>query len=218
MKQTLGDKIKADYKQYGCMGYSKRVCKSLLRRLGIKYETYYYLENHIDYEKQKSYFESKHLAGVRELQYADYENNPQLGYVGERLKLQQDRFAKGSYKAYGVVKNDKLQYACMISLEEFITSEKWVAGKLKEDAGFMLDAYCSPELRGQGIHGTMNAYRLMKLYELEKRKSVVIVICDNKPALKSQLKVGYHIVFKYYTLELFGRHYTNFYERKYRNE
>lgn len=206
--------LKADLRQYGLWRYLGRLIKAGARRCGVNFEMYYYIVIKIDYERQKAFFGTHPLTGVRELSYDDYAGNPQLGYTGRRLQLQKERFDKGTYRAFGVEDNGKLVYACMISLEEFTTSQQWVSGCLDKDEGFMLDAFCAPEARGKGIHGAMNAYRLMKIYESGKKRCGGVVVVDNKPALKSQLKVGYKVAFKYYTLEIGKKHYTNFFKLK----
>lgn len=207
-------KVKDNFKQYGFWGFLKRSVKAAIRKLGVNYESYYYIVNDINYEQLKAFFESRPLEGIRELSYQDYVDNPQIGYTGKRLELLKERFDKGTYRAFGVETDGKLVYTCMISMEEFCVSQKWLTCKLDEDEGYLLDAYCAPEMRGKGIHGTMNALRLMKLWEAGKKKCSGVVVVDNVPSLKSQLKVGYKIVFRYYILEIGNKHYTNFYKKK----
>ena len=47
-------KIGKDFKQYGFFGFLKRIAKWCLRMIGIRINSYYFMVNDIDYEKQKS--------------------------------------------------------------------------------------------------------------------------------------------------------------------
>lgn len=47
-----------------------------------------------------------------------------------------------------------------------------------------------------------------------KERAVVVILKENKPAYKSQLRVGFDVAFVYYVATLWGKAYTNYYEKK----
>lgn len=200
--------IRDKYKQYGFCGFGRRVFNALIRLFGIECNRYYFLENVIDYDRQKSFFESRDLQNVQELQINDFLNS-----APSRYATAINRFSSSNYKAFGVFKNGRLVYSCWISLRNLESHEKCISGTLPPDSFLLIDAYCAPEARGKGIHGTMNAYRLMKGYELGKKKALTIVLHENTPALKSQIKVGFKVLFEYRSYKIFGKEYTDFYKK-----
>lgn len=199
--------IKNKYKQYGFWGFVRRAFKSFLRLFGIEFNRYYFLENTIDYEKQKSFYDSRSLENARELVINDFLNSDSPRYI-----TAMNRFSSSGFKAFGVFGDGKLVYSCWISLNKLESHEKIISGTLPSDSFLLIDAYCAPDARGKGIHGTMNAYRLMKGYELGKKKALAIVLHENSPALKSQIKVGFNVLFEFRTLKVFGKEYTDFFK------
>lgn len=209
------NKIKDTYNQYGFAGFIKRLIKAGFRFLGVKFERYYYLVNDIDYQKQSEIFlRKRNNREIKQLSYSDFLSGDARVFTRERLDTIKRRFEKGDYAAYGIVMDGRLIYSCWLSFGELETPGNIVNGLLSANECLMLDSHCVPEFRKQGLHGMMNAYRLMKGYERGKTKCVVIVLHENMPALKSQVRVEYRHVFTYYTLEIGNRAYTNFHTKK----
>lgn len=206
--------LKADLKQFGFWGFLKRIAKFFLRKIGINVNSYYYMVNHINAEAHRKQFEAANLLAVKELTYDDFLKGDTSVFNEKKLTLIQQRLADGTYKAFGIIENGQLIYSCWISLKKLESSDACVESGLGEKEGLLVDAYCSPVARGRGLHGAMNAYRLWQLSQHGKNRAVVIVLKENTPAYKSQLKVGFEVAFKYYTLEIGKKHYTNFFKLK----
>lgn len=209
-------KLKDKYKQFGMAGCCKRIIKSTLRILfGIEYGKYYYLVNDIDYQNQREIFEKKRgIWEIKKLQYDDFLHGVPSVFTEKKLRKIKYRFEQsGDYEAYGIVVNDRLIYSCWLSFKDSHVTDK-LNCPLPDNECFMFDAYCDPEFRGKGLHGMMNAYRLMKGYERGKTRCAVIVLHENIPALKSQLRVGYRIAFTYYVLNVRNKSFTNFLLKK----
>ena len=207
-------KIKDDYRQYGLGGFLKRVIKWPLRKIGITINSYYFMVNDIDYEKQKQLFEAKGLRGVKELKYDDFLKGDKSEFTDRKLSKIRQRLDDGNYHAYGIVENDKLVYSCWISLYWLDSSNACVEGPLKKNECLLFDAYCAPEGRGRGFHSTMNSFRLMKAYEMGKNRSVVIVLKENTPAYKSQLKTGNIVLFEFYVINVWDKVFTNYFKKR----
>ena len=195
MSNSQPSKLLSDLKQYGFWGFMKRVAKFFLRKIGIKYDSYYYIVNHINAEARRKQFEAAHLPLVQQLTYDDFLKGDKTVFNEKKLALIRERLVDNSFCAYGIVENDKLIYSCWISLKKLESSNACVGGLLDDNEGLLLDAYCSPIARGRGLHGAMNAYRLWQISQNGKDQAVGIVLKENKPAYKSQIKVGFEVAF-----------------------
>lgn len=209
-----GEKFRADYKQFGLLGLFKRTAKFFLRKIGINTNSYYYMINQIDVEARRKQFEAANLIQVKELTYNDFLIGDKSVFNEKKLTVIQQWLSEGTYKAYGIVENGILIYSCWISLHKLETSDECVVGCLDENEGLLLGAYCSPAARGRGLHGAMNAYRLWQLTQNGKNQAVVIILKENKPAYKSQLKVGFEVLFTYSVVTIWGKTFTNYFRRK----
>ncbi len=207
-------KLQADLKQFGYGGFVKRILKFFLRKIGININSYYYLVNHIDADARRKQFENAGLPPIKELIYDDFLKGDKAVFTEKKLALIQERMNDESFHAYGIIENDKLVYSCWVSLNKMESSDKCTDGGLDDDEGLLVDAYCGPIARGRGLHGAMNAYRLLKISQYGKEKAVVIVLKENIPAFKSQKKVGFEVAFTYYVANVWGKTYTNYFKRK----
>lgn len=200
------------YKQYGFIGFISRLLKSILRKTGINFEQYYYLVNDIDREKQLEIWNRNPLR-VKHLVYEDFLLGDKSVFTEKKLSLIRERLNNGYY-AYGIIENGKLIYSCMLSTRELQVHAGDVLLPLAENECLMVAAYCAPEARGRGIHSQMNAYRLLQTLELGREKCVAIVLKENVPAFKSQIKVGYKVEFIFYVCKVGNKVFTNFYKKK----
>lgn len=207
------NKLQAKFKTNGLGGVLISLIKRIMQFGGIKYNRYYYITNDIDKDELFSFYNSKPISDIKELTMEDfllYKND----FSERKIDTISKRFQSKTYRAYGIIRDKRLVYYCWISLEEFRTSCKDIKGTLQENEFLLIDAFCHPTYRGQGLHGTMNAYRLLQGYKLGYTKSVGIVLKENKPALRSQIKVGFKVEFIYYVCNIWGKTYTNFYKLK----
>ena len=207
-------KLQSDLKQFGFWGFLKRIVKFFLRKIGINYNSYYYMVNHIDTEARRMQFEAAKLPPVKELTYDDFLLGDKTIFTDNKLNMIKQRLQDDGYHAYGIVENGQLIYSCWISLKKLESSNACVEGLLDDNEGLLVDAYCSPAARGRGLHGAMNAYRLWQLSQNGKSQAVGIVLKENKPAYKSQLKVGFEVAFTYYVANVWGKTFTNYPNRK----
>lgn len=207
-------KLQSDFKQFGFLGFLKRTVKFFLRKIGIYINSYYYMVNHIDAEASRKQFEAANLPPVKELAYDDFLKGDPSVFNEKKLTLIQQRLADGTYKAFGIIEDERLIYSCWISLKKLESSDSCVESGLDENEGLLVDAYCSPLARGRGLHGAMNAYRLWQLSQQGKNQAVVIILKENIPAYKSQLKVGFEVAFTYYVATVWGKTFTNYFKQK----
>jgi len=208
------NKFQADLKQFGFWGFFKRTAKFFLRKIGINYNSYYYIVNYIDAEARRKQFEAAKLPPVKKLTYDDFLLGDKTIFTDKKLHLIKKRLQDDNYHAYGIIENGQLIYSCWISLKKLESSNACVEGLLDDNEGLLVDAYCSPTARGRGLHGAMNAYRLWQLAQNGKNQAVGIVLKENKPAYKSQIKVGFEVAFTYYVAYVWGKTFTNYFKRK----
>lgn len=201
-------------KQLGARRLITRIIKFFLRKLGIVYNQYYYMNNDINYEGAKEYWQKRLINDVKPLAYEDFLIGDKSVFTVKKLSTIRNRFDAKTFKAWGIVREGMLIYSCWLSFDKFETSEKQVFGKLSSKESLMIDSYCHPKYRGRGLHGTMNAYRLMRSYEEGRPNCVAIVLKENTPAVKSQLKVDYKVQFVYYVLIICGKTFTNYFKLK----
>lgn len=214
MSNSQQSKLQADFKQLGFWGFLKRIFKFFLRKIGINVNSYYYMVNRIDAEARWKQFEAAQLSMVKTLEYEDFLKGDKNVFNEHKLSVIRQRFEDEGFKSFGIVENDKLVYSCWISLIKMETSNAFMDGSLDGNEGLLLDAYCSPVARGRGLHGAMNAYRLWQISQHNKNQAVVIVLKENKPAYKSQIKVGFEVAFTYYIATVWGKTFTNYFNKK----
>lgn len=196
--------ISAKIKQYGLMNFTKRGFKFLLRKvLGIRFESFYFMINHINIEEINLRMLHYDYSDVRELTFDDFKLGDPDVFTPSKLQLIKLRFENDKYWAYGIVDNKNLIFSCWINAYELkypTISNKAIP--FTGNAASLQDAYCHPEYRGKGYHSKMTLYRLYKIAEMQIPKAITIVLFENIPSYKTQLKSGFivekHIkVFKF---------------------
>jgi hypothetical protein len=150
---------------------------------------------------------------VRELNFKDFENYD-LSLTKNALEQIQKRFKHKYYKVFGVFENDRLVYYAWISLNHLILPKTENHIKLKENEGFLFNAFCHEDYRGYGIHTFMNYYRLSELKKSGKSIGLVAVLRENIPARKSQHKVGMQSNSFIRIVDLFGKKRTKRVQKK----
>ncbi len=205
--------IKSSIKQYGIYNSFKRLVKMILRKLGFHYESFWYLVNKLDIEEVKQKMQKNSYEDVKELNIIDFKKGDPEIFNKNKLDLIQNRFQSKNYWSYGVVENSKLVYSCWITSQQVSYPDKFKKSvPLKENEGFMVDAYCHPAHRGKGLHSKMNLFRLLQLHKLDKEKIIVLVLSENIPALKSQIKSGFKKEKKIVFLKIFSKQF--YFEKK----
>jgi len=172
-------------KKYGASGIIKAVLKKLFKTEFMKFN---YLKINLDYNSIQDKLKNFDL-NVKELTYEDFLLGDKNEFFGEKLTVIKKRFNDPTYKCYGVVENDVLIYSAWISLQKLGLPVKSNI-LLSPNQGYFEDDYCHPSYRGQGIHGKMNNYRLLKLHEFGKTECIIVIINTNIPAIKTQINSG----------------------------
>lgn len=128
---------------------------------------------------------------VRVLNYDDFLLGDKEEFTPAKLEMIKKRFEDDSYKAFGIIENNKLIYSCWISLKilglPVVLKEQ---KQLGPEQGYLEDAYCSIKARGRGMHTKMISYRLSRLFDYGKKDGIITVLDGNLPALKANLKSG----------------------------
>ena len=128
---------------------------------------------------------------VKPLSIEDFLLGDKEEFTPGNIEVIKNRFGDNSYRAYGVIENQKLIYSSWISLEKLGLPVVLKEGlQLADEQGYIEDSYCSVQARGRGIHTRMISYQLSRLYDYGKKSAVVTVIEGNIPALKANLKNG----------------------------
>ena len=73
---------------------------------------------------------------------------------------------------------------------------------LQENEALLEDSFCDSKYRGKGYHSKMNLFRLNVMLNNNIDYVLVLVLKENTPALKVQVKSGFKIkeVIKYYNI------------------
>lgn len=127
---------------------------------------------------------------VKELTYEDFLKGDPNVFRGKKMELYKLRFQDSTYKAYGIIENDRLVYSTWISYHRVGMSIETHPVYLALNEGYLEDSYCDPVARGRGMHGKMNNYRIQKIYESGRNRVIAIVQEGNTPAFKVQFKSG----------------------------
>lgn len=183
-------KIKSFINQYGWSAIP-RLFKAILRKIGIVIETFFLLKYRLNELDITHKFNQYNYSDVKELTDKDISK---IEFVSsEKLEIYKDRFHSGNYSCYAIIKNEEIQYLTWISWRDMNYPTVFEMKKdLKPEEALLEDSYCSPEHRGKGYHSMMNIFRLKKILEQQKSEVLVLVLKENKPALKVQLKSGFY--------------------------
>lgn len=202
--------LKSKLIQYGSFGFIIYILLTFLRLFGIHYERYLFLKMPIDLKKNNAVWEKYKLKNIKKLKLDDFKLADPLVFNKPKLDLYKKRFEEGDFHFYGVFEDNILIYSCGLSLKYFNFSGSTKKCYLVNDQAIMIDAYCHPSFRGRGLHGAMNSFRVLKASDFGKTKICVVVYFLNKPAIKSQIKVGYKDSISFYRLKIWGFEFSNF--------
>lgn len=193
---TVIEKIK----KYGIKGVWTFFCHRIINTYLIKA---HYLRLNIDIEKTNKLLEGFDL-DVKELDYEDFLKGDSTVFRGAKMELYNNRCADPTYKAYGIIENDRLIYSTWVSLHKMGMVVERKQEYLAPNEGYLEDSYCDPVARGRGLHSRMNNYRIKKIYEAGKNRVIAIVQDGNIPAMKVQLKSGFEEIGYFYHGHIFG--------------
>ncbi|REG89968.1 hypothetical protein [Winogradskyella sediminis] len=183
-------KIKGFIDQYGWSAVP-RLFKAVLRKFGIIIETFFLLKYKLNELDITHKFNKYNYSDVRELTEKDISK---IKFVSsEKLEIYKNRFHSGDYSCYAIIKNKEIQYLTWISWKDMNYPTIFERKEdLNPDEALLEDSFCSPQHRGRGYHSMMNIFRLKKILDQQKSEVLVLVLKENKPALKVQLKSGFY--------------------------
>ncbi len=190
------------YKQYGLRVFS-RGGKALLRKIGFQAESFFLLRYIIDPEQLKQKGDALDFSDVRSLTLADLTGSDAFSI--EKKALFKSRLESNDYSCYGIKKNDILIYSTWISWKSMGYPgyfEK--VDNLRTNEALLEDSYCDPRYRGKGIHYKMNIFRIQQILDSGRTEVLALVLRENLPALRVQLKSGFRME-KKIAFRRFGR-------------
>lgn len=108
-------------------------------------------------------------------------------------------FSSDFAKAYGAFVDDRLAYVTWI-LYGFVE----LNGKLIQapDVATEWNVYCLPEFRGRGLHSYVKAWATNEMLRNGAQKCCSVTLAYNRPAMKTQEKLGYSVEKTFYIISL----------------
>jgi|SRR5690554_1733520 len=186
-------KLKSFFNQYGFSAIP-RLAKAILRRIGVITETFFLLKYELNDVEINRKFKKFDYSDIKEITEKDITKIEFLG--AEKLNIYRKRFLDGNYSCYAIVIDNEVQYLTWISWKYMNYPTFFEKRELLTSSQALLeDSFCHPNYRGKGYHSKMNIFRLKKILDKGKLEVLALVLKENKPALKVQLKSG----FKYYS-------------------
>lgn len=188
------NEIKILFNQYG-LGFIKRLIKSGLSRFGVVYETVYLLKIVLDPEDISKRLKEFDSTQVKSLTLNDFDYCEFLS--SDKKLLFKKRLESLNYIAFGVFKDMKLVYYSWVSFKSISLPFNFKKTLILEEKEALLeDAFCDPNYRRRGYHSMVNIVRLKSILDNGRKNAVVIVLADNKPAIRVQKKSGFIIAKK----------------------
>ncbi|WP_339755315.1 hypothetical protein [uncultured Winogradskyella sp.] len=188
------------YRQYAFI----RIVKILFRKFGFIYESFYLLNYTIDKDYVSKIYSSYDYLDVMELKKSDVSR---LDFIDiKKKKLFTERLNSNNYSCFICIDKERIVYFTWISwkyLNYPIIFDK--KDKLVSNQALLEDSYCHPDYRGKGFHSKMNSFRLHEIAKRGKTNVLVLVLKENKPALKVQFKNGFKIIEKITFYKIFNK-------------
>jgi hypothetical protein len=181
-----------------------RVIKSFLRKIGLNWESYLWMSKLINRDDLIERMKDYTYEDVMELTIEDFNKGDINVFDKAKRSLIQSRIESGLYKCYGIFDNNLLVYSTWLSLNKVIIPGSSITRKLSKEEGLLEDSYCHPAYRGRGYHSKMNLFRLKQLIESGRNKAIVVVIRENLPAYRTQIKSGFKIERSIQVLNIWG--------------
>ena len=113
------------------------------------------------------------------------------------MDLFKTRFQSGTYSCFGIKDNAKVVYYTWISWKHMSYPVMFnLSGNLRENEALIENSFCDPSHRGKGYHSKMILFSLCEMAKQKKKKALVLILKENRPALKAQKKSDFSIVKK----------------------
>lgn len=181
----IKERIINSYKQFGSKIFLKRLIKRFFSPI-VDVETYILAKANINLSKAVP--KPKLKINVLLLKKDEIERMDILPHKKklfyERLKSEDKICLTARYKG-------EIIYYCWISQKKMQVGNKKYEVELKNHEGFLFDAFCFPQWRGNRLHVYMSQQRLRYLYDHGKRIALVSYLKDNHVVAKIQESIGF---------------------------
>lgn len=199
---NLLEKIRVSRSQYGTLGCIVRMFHFAFRQVGFIWEKFYYLEKILTPDVLEETYDTDYV--IRKLTFEDFQKGDIFYFTKVKLANIKKRLTDETYIPYGIIINDKLAYSAWISLNKLPLPYGFELS-LEENEGALFDDYCMLEFRNRGFHSSVLKYRLGQLYWYGKKRSVVVILTSNRPALKAETKVGFKMMKEFSILKMLNK-------------
>ena len=190
--------FKALITQYGWQSIP-RAGKKILRYLGVNLESFYLLEYKIDKLEVEAKMKKYNYSDVQEFFYIDIKGSNL--FDKNKKQLFKQRFESKDYSCFGIKSENEICYLTWISWKFMNYPSIFnIQETLQENEALLEDSFCDSKYRGRGYHSKMNLFRLNVILGKDIKTAIVLILKENTPALKVQVKSGFKIkeVIKYY--------------------
>ena len=179
-------------RHYGIYSITRGL-KAVFRNFGIIKETYYLMENNIVREDIAFKMNNYEYSDVSELRLDDFRNSDLISK--NTLDLFKTRFQSEAYSCFGIKSNAKVVYYTWISWKHMGYLVMFdLTGNLRENEALIEDSFCDPSHRGKRYHSKMILFCLCEIVKQKKEKALVIILKENRPALRAMKKSDFSIV------------------------
>jgi|SRR5690606_2070524 len=178
-----------------CKQYRWKIISRFLkaggRRFGIISESFYLLK--LDSSQFVSAFNIS-ATKIVEIKNIDSYDLSVFKFPNKKIELFRNRIDSGAYSCYGYMRDDQIVYITWVSWKTMnYPSFFGIVENLDETQALLEDSYCLPDYRGRGIHSEMNKYRLREVFSRAKKEVFVLILKENAPAIKAQIKCGFKV-------------------------
>ena len=188
MLESFARKLKEKKRLYGfkqlCILMLKAVTRKILK---LDWDTHLLMSKELDSSID---LPLRNDITIRELELNDFQNNDWKSFMtSEKMAFYENLKRRIAFNTYGAFINGRLAYVTSIVWDKIILSGNTDAED-RESFGYIMDSYCHPAFRGNGVHNYMNRWCLSKIRESGRNKAYVSVLAYNIPAIKTQKKCG----------------------------
>lgn len=191
MLESFARKLKEKNRLYGFKQLCILMLKSVTRKiLKLDWDTHLLMSKELDSSID---LPLRNDITIRELELNDFQNNDWRSFMtSEKMVFYENLKRLIAFNTYGAFINGRLAYVTSIVWDKIILSAN-IDTADRETFGYIMDSYCLPVFRGNGVHNYMNQWCLSKIKESGRNKAYVSVLAYNIPAIKTQKKCGLSI-------------------------
>lgn len=192
MLESFARKLKEKKRLYGFKQLCILILKAVTRKiLKLDWDTHLLMSKELDSSID---LPLRNDITIRELELNDFQNNGWRSFMtSEKMAFYENLKKRIAFNTYGAFINGRLAYVTSIVWDKIILSDNTDAAD-RECFGYIMDSYCHPAFRGNGVHNYMNQWCLSKIKESGRSKAYVSVLAYNIPAVKTQKKCGLSVM------------------------